>query len=146
MVNGVKASTYVSFEDQGPTFLALRPYFGSFWSEQLIFHWWLSPLRMLCMGISSKFCSAPETSQQDQPILSWLLFGREVIKFGEQQNVWVQVFVLGIPIMLLFGILNLIEFLVSVVMSPTVIAMMGISTLWFIQCKINHFDTDKESM
>ena len=145
MVNGVKASTYVSFVDQGPTFLALRPYFGSFWSEQLIFHWWLAPLRMLCMGISSKYCSAPETAHEDQPILNWLIFGREVIKFGEQQNVWVQVFVLGIPVMVLFGFLNLMEFLFGAAIAPSMIAMMGISMMWFVRGKNKHLDSNKKS-
>lgn len=132
MVNGIKASTYVSFEDQGPAFLALRPYFGSVWSEQRIFHWWLSPLRMLCMGVSSKFCSDPGTAQEDKPIMKWLLFGREVIRFGEHQNVWVQVFALGIPIMALFAFLNLVEFIFGAAMAPSMIVILNVMLLWLV--------------
>ncbi|CAB9527804.1 Protein hedgehog [Seminavis robusta] len=130
VVDGIKTSSYVSIQDQSPTFVSLRAYVGNF-SEQRIFHWWLSPLRMLCMGVSSKFC-IPDDSRADQDILSWLQIGRKVLLFGDQQSFVVQVFALAAPIAVLFGFFNLVELVFGPALAPTMLAVIGTCMAWFV--------------
>jgi hypothetical protein len=84
VVNGVLASAYVSISKDSPTIIHL---FGYHITEQTLFHWWLSPYRMVCMGLSSKVC---EDDFGTNNVIHWLNLGHNFAKFGEQQVWWLQ--------------------------------------------------------
>lgn len=102
VVDGILSSCYVSIEEEAPnaieTSMALL-------SEETILHLWLSPIRMLCMGVSPAYCN----SYNKEGILSWLDLGRSILRYAEQQSILVQVFLLGIPHLVVFGLLYAVE-------------------------------------
>ena len=114
VVNNVLASNYISISDTAPGVVEHSQMFFPM-NEQTLSHWWMSPVRMLCMGVSSSFCSngsegssAYETLEGDEGILPWLLMGRHVAHVAEDQPTLVR-FVLGVPTFILFGLLNFVE-------------------------------------
>jgi hypothetical protein len=69
-VDGVLASNYVSLADTAQkTVDAAENYVGN---EETLFHWWLAPYRMMCLGISSNLCSGDNTSDSGY-VLSFAL-------------------------------------------------------------------------
>ena len=114
VVNNVLASNYISVSDTAPGVVENSQMFFPM-NEQTLSHWWMSPVRMLCMGVASTFCSngseessAYETLKGDEGILPWLLMGRHFAHVAEDQPTVVR-FVLGVPTFLLFGMLNVVE-------------------------------------
>ena len=93
VVNGIQASTYVSIHRDAPTIVDTLVSNGIL-SEQALFHWWLAPYRMLCMGVSSKICQRnfnsnnENNSSGEQGIIYWLQIGQQLAKFGEEQH-WI---------------------------------------------------------
>ena len=94
VVNGIAASSYVSIHDDAAKSIIDIVTVGL--SEQTIFHWWLAPYRMVCMGVSSSFC------ENKGGIVPWLQFGLGLAKFGEKQYFVVQI--LGLAVV--FFVLN----------------------------------------
>jgi hypothetical protein len=116
VVNGVLASNYISISDTAPGVVEHSQMFFPM-NEQTLSHWWMSPVRMLCMGVSSSFCSngfegssAYEVKEEDKGILPWLLVGRHSAHVAEHQPTLVR-FVMGVPTFFLFGTLNAVEHL-----------------------------------
>lgn len=114
VVNGVLASNYISISDTAPGVVEHSQMFFPM-NEQTLSHWWMAPIRMLCMGVSSSFCSsgyegssAYEVQEGDEGILPWLLMGRHFAHVAEHQPAFVR-FVMGVPTFLLFGMVNGIE-------------------------------------
>ncbi|CAB9502309.1 unknown protein [Seminavis robusta] len=76
--------------------------------ETTLSHWWLAPHRMICMNVllaNSKMCHG----KNKDGILHYLIAGQEMAQAANQYGSLVQVFVLGIPLFLFFGLLNLLE-------------------------------------
>lgn len=126
VVNGVLASNYISISDEAPGVVAHSNWFFTFLSmpEQTLFHWWLSPYRMLCMGVSSGYCSMGDEvatnylkDDQEKGILPWLLTGRRLTEVAEMQHSLVQMVLFGFPAFVLFGFFNLME---TVLLGPSV--------------------------
>ena len=92
VVNGVAASTYVSIDDEAPDIVQQ---FGI--SQQNLFHWWLTPYRMTCMGLSSKVC---QEDFAENGIIHWLNFGEKFAMYGQQQHWIIQK--IGVTILSLF--------------------------------------------
>ena len=114
VVNGILASNYISISDTHPGVVEHSQMFFPM-NEQTLSHWWMSPARMLCMGVSSHFCSngsegtsAYETLEGDEGILPWLLMGRHFAHVAENQPTLVR-FMLGVPTFLIFGAFNAVE-------------------------------------
>ena len=115
VVNGLLASNYISISDTHPGVVEHSQMFFPM-NEQTLSHWWMSPARMLCMGVSSTFCSdgsesyssAYEVSEGDKGILPWLLMGRHFAHVAEHQPGFVR-FLLGVPTFILFGLFNTVE-------------------------------------
>ncbi|CAB9517995.1 Desert hedgehog protein [Seminavis robusta] len=99
VVNGILASTYVSIDGEAPAVVETTGLFPFLSSEQDLLHWWLSPYRLFCIGVSSEFCSRGPRKQQasDDGILPWLKLGRHLAKTVESKSLWVKV-VIGAPI------------------------------------------------
>ncbi|CAB9529809.1 Protein hedgehog [Seminavis robusta] len=128
VVNGIVASAYVSIlEEEAPKITALKTYFGLH-SDETIIHWWLSPYRMICMGISSSFCT--DNAHNEEGIMNWLLVGRQLALLGEKQIVMVQVMVFAVPLFTVFSIFNLVEFLFGAGLAPTMLALTA-GLVWF---------------
>ena len=100
VVNNIAASSYVSIDHNTP---AIVSHFGL--SQHQLFHWWLSPYRMVCMGISSNLCLNDYAGNR---IIHWLNIGLYFAKFGEKRHKILQA--LGVTIVtLLLAILNVTE-------------------------------------
>jgi len=121
--HGIHASSYVSIQDQAESVVES---FGFYWfSEQNLNQWWLSPYRMLCMGVSSSFCSTNPNMMRaegevDAGILRWLLFGRT---YAESANEFTFFWhhVVGIPTAIVFGLCMLTEAIFGATLAPTAI-------------------------
>jgi Hint module len=102
VVNGVAASTYVSIQHNAPTVtgLILKGI-----SEQTLFHWWLAPYRMVCLGVSPRLC---ENDYNEEGIVHWLALGRTLAELWEEQTIMVQILGLGL-FWVVFGVLVLAE-------------------------------------
>jgi len=109
VVDGLVASNYVSIQDNAPgTFQAMD--YLPFMTQERMLHWWLSPFRMLCMGVSSSFCSN-DANTNEEGILNWLVLGENMAKFADGFSVWFQLIVMGLPLVVVFGFFNLAEWL-----------------------------------
>ncbi|CAB9509960.1 expressed unknown protein [Seminavis robusta] len=90
------ASDHISISDEAPGDVAHSNWFFGFLSmpEQKPPHWWLSPFRTLCMGVSSGFCSngddlrAANLDKQDQGVLPRLLNGRKLAVPWRSSMTW----------------------------------------------------------
>jgi hypothetical protein len=110
IVNNVSASTYVSIHRDAPaTITAFQTLFLV--SEQRLFHWWLSPYRLICQtNPYASICQAGHWTNEEG-ILLWLVWGQNLAKFGEQCHVVVRC--VGILWMLLvFACLACLETLI----------------------------------
>lgn len=134
LVNGIQASSYVSISDEGAS-KTLATFDVYNFSEQNLAHWWMSPFRMLCMGVSSNFCSTnPKMMSQyhdeTQGILKWLLMGREYARVADNLSFIVH-HVLGVPTFFLFGFCLLIETLFGAAFAPTAVFAMASLGAWY---------------
>ncbi|CAB9519237.1 expressed unknown protein [Seminavis robusta] len=101
-----------SERDQAPIVVHNSKLF-QFLTEDKILHWFMSPVRMLCLGVSSNACQILERSRDEEGIHFYLVAGRSLAEFANQQGFFVQVFLIGIPVFLLFAFLNLLEVLLG---------------------------------
>lgn len=115
VVNGLKASNYVTLADDAPMVVSNRGFFGLD-SEQLMIHWYMAPYRMLCMGVSPNYCS--NSNLNEEGILNWLLFGRDWASYADEQNLFVRVVIMGVPVYLVFSLLNLVEVVFGPSLAP----------------------------
>lgn len=129
MVNDLKASTYISISDQIPSVLSNSAFFGID-SEQTIHHWWLSPYRMLCLGVSSNFCNTGNRNHNEQGLLSWLVLGRDLLFVAEQQNLFFRIVFMAIPVFVAFAVLNFVELLSGPALAPSLIALVLLGLVW----------------
>eukprot|EP00797_Seminavis_robusta_P025278 Sro439_g143190.2 (327) ;mRNA; f:27467-28447 len=86
VVNGIYTSAYVSISEVAPDIVERLPWFSA--SEQDLFHWWLAPYRMACLS-NNQLCRAV-TAFDDEGVLQWLNWGKDLAKFGNRQTPWVQ--------------------------------------------------------
>ena len=100
LVNGVLLSTYVSIQPKVPNILRI---FGV--TEQFLFHLWLVPYRMVCLGLSSSLCKNDYDGTNG--IAHWLNIGLRFAEFGERQSPpmqWMGVSLVGLFLLFLYGI------------------------------------------
>jgi hypothetical protein len=119
VVNGVVASSYVSITEEAPS--AVKTSKAFLGNEQNLLHWWLSPYRMMCLGVSSSFCNGSFT---EQGILNYLNMGQELAKFADNQPSFVQ-YLMGLPLVFVFAVINLLEMLFGASYAPTALLMAG---------------------
>jgi len=81
VVNGVKASNYVTLNDHGKKFLDITNAMSL--SHHTVSHLFMAPLRLMCMGVSGKFC---EYSTQEEGLNLWSYYGRSLAQWIEQQD------------------------------------------------------------
>ena len=127
LVNGLVASTYISHQEGAPFFVQIgqKGWLELPISQADIGHIWVTPLRMLC-GTSSRempsYCSQDETKE----FHPWVSFGMRLIRFGEQQHIFIQ-----LALLILFaGLL-----LPLIVLEFTLLSMggcIGLTLLWFV--------------
>jgi len=123
---GVHASAYVSGED---TAQSVVDNFAFYWfSEQNLMHWWLSPYRMLCMGVSSSYFTSENPNmmtaegQVDGSILKWLKLGLSTVEAADEYSFLVH-HLMGIPVAIVFACFMLVEGIFGATMAPTAILM-----------------------
>ena len=84
IVNNITVSVYVSIQHEAPRIIFKL---GFIFSEQTLFHWWLAPYRLVCMGVYPEFC---ENDYNEEGIIHWLSFGEKIATFGENLPVLIQ--------------------------------------------------------
>lgn len=135
VVNGLRASSYVSLKEETPAVVrTAATAFGL--TEENILHWWLSPHRMLCLGVSSNFCGSKNNpsnfDSNEEGILNWLYLGKSVAEYADQQNGFVQVFFIGLPLVVIFGGMVLWEGMVGPSLAPTLALMAVAAVAYFV--------------
>jgi hypothetical protein len=127
VVNHVLASNYVSIRDSAPGVVE-HPLLEFWLSEHMLSHAWMTPVRLVCTRISSKkLCPGmPSSGENDgdneQGILPWLLFGKAFAEWGDRQPLLIQL-VVGIPLVMVLGVLLSVEFLMGLALSLVAIML-----------------------
>ena len=121
VVDGIKVSNYVALHTVAPKTVLNAFAFGL--TERDLQHWWLTPHRMLCMGVSSAFCGKKisKSFDREEGILKWLLVAKKLLLFVEERNDFVRVFVIGIPLFLLFSFSRIVETIFGAAWAPAVL-------------------------
>jgi Hint module len=110
VVNGIQASVYSSVPHAQELFSWLAP----MWTHQTIFHWFLTPLRMICSSeLTRRYTGVCEAYTEDG-LLVWLDFGNRLAKYLNQLSFVWQVISVAIGLSIL-GTMRLVE----VMMGPT---------------------------
>lgn len=122
-VEGLVASSYVSIKDDAPTLMEqVGPLFGL--TEHSGMHWWLSPYRMMCMGVSAKYCEG--NNHNEEGILNWLILGQDLVQFFEPLGFGLNVLA-SVPFFLVFGLFNMSEVLLGgPALAPLMMAAIGL--------------------
>ncbi|CAB9501652.1 expressed unknown protein [Seminavis robusta] len=104
--SGIVASTYVSIANESPVIVErIHDVFGI--DEQSLVHWWLSPYRLMCLGVSSRLCQE-DNNRSDEGILTWLLQGREFAQWTESRGFFAFQLI-SVPTFGFFAFCNLVE-------------------------------------
>lgn len=127
VVNGLVASTYISHQQDAPFFVQIGQ--GGWLelplSQADIGHIWVTPLRMLCGASSGQmpsYCSQDDSNE----FHPWVSFGMRLIRFGEQQHIFIQIALLALFVVLLLPL---------IVLEFTLLSMggcLGLALLWFV--------------
>lgn len=89
IVNGYKASSYVGLQALAPLYASILGRLGI--SQEMMNHMWFSPLRMMCMGVSTKTCEQYTTGG----IHTWGQFGMTLVGITNGVHWSVRPFVMG---------------------------------------------------
>lgn len=150
--NDILVSAYVSIADHAPAVVRTGRFFG--FSEHQLFHWLMTPLRMVCMGISSKLCTADNTGttvksriqninsstgneheSEDEGILRYLVHGRTIVTTVNDWD-YVSFHLLGAGVALVLGFLVLVESVWGSALAPVFImlALLAVLVMWYRLC------------
>jgi hypothetical protein len=111
IVSGIPTSAYVSLRDYSSDFvdqMQQQPFV--FLSDHTILHWWLAPLRMLCLGVSLHFCQ--DHHGNNDGLLHWFAVGEHLLVWFDQSNAIVQS-LLVVLYVTLTGFLRLVEIMLG---------------------------------
>jgi len=105
VVNGIVASNYISLQENAVEYAEFSNGVEiSFFTQQLGCHMWMSPMRLLCIGVSSRFCE----SHDEDGLMPWIRFGQQFLEWGLKLNVFIQAILLGAAFLMFSGF-NLVE-------------------------------------
>ena len=117
MVDGIKASCYIALqEDDSPEFYPIA------FSHHFLSHLATSPIRALCLGVSSKFCA--DHAMDTNSGYSWYVkIWFSMIKwFGKQSSVLIQT-VLFTAFLIIFGVFLAFETVFGASLAPIFMAL-----------------------
>lgn len=118
VVNGIVASSYVSMQDHAVEYAEFSNGVKiPFLTQEMGCHMSMSPMRMLCMGVSSSFCEVHD----EEGLMPWVRFGHILLHWGMGFNVFVQAFLCGLYFLVLAGI-NIVELVFGATWSPLILA------------------------
>jgi len=119
VVDGIAASSYVSLQDHASEKVELNGF--TLMSQHKFVHMSLSPLRMACLGISSRFCQHDETTTGMPSYISATL---AVQQYSEGHHIYVQMAVWATWIVL-SGVCMAVETAFGAAAAPAVIAFLA---------------------
>jgi hypothetical protein len=133
MVDGEQASAYVSLQDFVPE-IVKHPALRWWLLDEFLFHSWLAPYRMLCMGISSSsLCKKPEMQQKSNSgDLHWLLVGQALLDTIAVLPLALVQVPIGLILLLTLGVCVGLEIIFGPTLAPSallVIALVCTKTL-----------------
>ena len=118
IVDGVKASSYISLQEQAVEHVELQGGAAlSFLSQHYLVHSALSPFRMICLGISSNLLCQQYTNEGYPHFVSQ---GLKLARFVDRQSLVVQL-AIAILYVIVIGPLVSIELLFGAIWAPTVL-------------------------
>lgn len=120
VVDGVVASSYISLQENAKEYVELQGGIATMFSQHDYVHLGLSPFRLMCMGISSSFCS----DYNEDGIPSYPAFAIRLNEWAHSQNVVVQSLVL-LAVLLLTGVCMLLENTFGATWAPVVVFALG---------------------
>lgn len=125
VVNGVISSCYVSLKEE----MSEESLRSAVWflSENSLLHLWLSPYRMLCLGVSSVFGDVHGDKRNylnEEGKHWWLLFGKYIGDVAGEWSAFARVLFIGMPLLVVFGIMNLAEIVLGVLLQPALLLVL----------------------
>ena len=117
VVDGIQASSYISLQER--TNRVQVQGVNMPMSQQDFLHMALSPFRMMCQGISSSLCQVDPSNG----IPRYIDFGMRFIKWGEEQPLVLQLFMLAVALVVL-GAFSVVENTFSAPFAPMVSLIM----------------------
>ena len=109
LVDGIAASCYVSLQPHSPGNVELKGGLSTWLSHHFIVHTWLSPIRIVCVGISANLCSSYDS---DTGLAHFALAGFSCFDVFQRQSLLVQACLLLI-FFSSFGTLRVLEYVVG---------------------------------
>lgn len=130
--DGLVVSSYLALQDVSATeYLQLQTgKYAALLSHHSYAHMGLSPFRLLCLGVSSKFC----TSYNEEGISTYPALAIQVNLWAHQQHALVQLLVI-LALILLTGSCLVLETLFGAAYVPTMIVMIVGSIFWIVSRK-----------
>lgn len=140
---GLQVSVYTSIMDYAPT-VVQRAISQMGISEHLLSHMWMTPYRIMCLGISSHLCTSSNSSHpppptistrneregsgwyNDEGILYYLYAGKILAEWVDPINSFIQMWIFMPPILLVYGSLYLVEVVVGPSIAPTALLILGV--------------------
>jgi hypothetical protein len=123
VVDGIVASSYISLQSSAMEYVELKGGISTGMSQQDYVHMGLSPLRLVCMGISSRLCAETKNNEYGMPY--YAAFAVQVNQWAHSQNIFVQTLVLlAVPI--LTGICLLLENTFGPSWAPLAVLLIGV--------------------
>ena len=124
VVDGIVASSYVSLQD-GNDFLRMKSGLVLPLSMHDYIHMGMSPLRMFCMGVSSRYC----TTLNEEGIPPYAALSIDMSHWTSRQNVVIQTLLLAI-FLLVYIPLIAVEFIFGPTMAPLAVFVLSAVYGW----------------
>lgn len=115
VVEGIVASNYVSLQHGQDQIVAKG---GAIMSQHRGIHMAMSPLRMLCMGVSNSFCN----TDNEQGMPAYVHRGIALARFAEEQNIVVQ-YLMALVAIVVFASSLFVENTFGAAMAPLALFM-----------------------
>jgi len=132
VVNGIVASAYPAMQDTDAAEFSNGveiPYL----SQHMGCHMWMSPMRLLCMGVSSGFCDS--SNNDDDGLMPWIEFGERFLHWSLNQSAFLQALLFAVSFVS-FAFLNLIEIAFEPVWGASVLLAAALGWLLLKRCRL----------
>jgi len=131
LVDGIAASSYISLQAHANEYVEVDGFFAVLGlSQHLHIHMGLSPLRLLCMGVSSSFCDNAHDNEEGMP--SYVNFALRLQKFIHSESGLLQLLAL-LFISAVTGSCLVAESLFGPIYAPTTLLLLGLM-YWLARC------------
>ncbi|CAB9497601.1 Extracellular metalloprotease [Seminavis robusta] len=104
VVDGIVCSCYVSLQTDEKEYVSLKGGFSTVFSQHVISHMWLAPVRMICLGVSTDLC---DSFDGESGMAHFAELGFAIARHVQRQSFLVQVISLIIYLLVLVPLVAL---------------------------------------